>query len=86
MLNFLLLQKLKISSPPSFYDMSNEVQGATENMLSLCSEINQNSATITEEMEKSEESALERKRVLEEEKELFQEAAHTVLDMLANRD
>ncbi|KAJ7958698.1 Polyamine-modulated factor 1-binding protein [Quillaja saponaria] len=68
------------------YDLSNEVQGAMENMLKMINEINQNSAAITQEMGKSKESALERKRVLEEEKEHFQKAAYTVLDMLTNRD
>ncbi|MBA0547820.1 hypothetical protein Golob_018961 [Gossypium lobatum] len=35
-----------------------------------------------EEVEKCKESALERKKSLEEEKEKFQKAAYTVLDML----
>lgn len=39
-----------------------------------------------EEIEKCKDSALERKRTLEEEKERFQKAAYTVLDMLNNRD
>lgn len=52
----------------------------------LCSEIDQNSAGIMEEIEKCKDSALERKGILEEEKERFQKAAYTVLDMLNNRD
>lgn len=51
---------------------------------SLCSEIDQNSAGITEEIGKCKDSALERKKVLEEEKERFQKAAYTVLGMLNN--
>ncbi|MBA0756992.1 hypothetical protein Gotri_020120 [Gossypium trilobum] len=39
-----------------------------------------------EEVEKCKESALERKKSLEEEKEKFQKAAYTVLDMLNSRE
>lgn len=52
----------------------------------ICSEIDQNSAGVAEEIEKCKDSALERKGILEEEKERFQKAAYTVLDMLNNRD
>lgn len=38
-----------------------------------------------EEIEKCKESATEKKKILEEEKERFQKAAYTVLDVL-NRD
>lgn len=37
-----------------------------------------------EEIEKCKDSALERKRILEEEKQRFQKAAYTVLGMLDN--
>ncbi|KAB1204520.1 hypothetical protein CJ030_MR8G021828 [Morella rubra] len=67
-------------------DISQEVQGAMENMLKMINEIDQNSAQVMEEIEKCKDSALERKRILEEEKERFQKAAYTVLDMLNNRD
>ncbi|XP_059460572.1 uncharacterized protein LOC132189796 [Corylus avellana] len=67
-------------------DMLQEVQGAMENMLKMINEIDQNSAGIMEEIEKCKDSALERKGILEEEKERFQKAAYTVLDMLNNRD
>lgn len=49
-----------------------------------CSEIDQNSVGIKEEIEKSKDFAMEKKRVLEEEKEQFQKAAYTILDMLSN--
>jgi hypothetical protein len=39
-----------------------------------------------EEIEKCKYSALERKGILEEEKERFQKAAYNILDMLNNRD
>ncbi|XWS70358.1 hypothetical protein CRYUN_Cryun03dG0041200 [Craigia yunnanensis] len=42
------------------------------------SEIDQNSSGIMEEIEKCKDSALERKKSLEEEKEQFQKAAYTV--------
>ncbi|XP_041021106.1 uncharacterized protein LOC121262621 [Juglans microcarpa x Juglans regia] len=68
------------------YDTLQEFQGAMENMLKMINEIDQNSAGIMEEMEKCKDSALERKRTLEEEKERFQKAAYTVLDMFNSRD
>lgn len=57
-----------------------------ENMLKMINEVDQNSAGIVEEIEKCKDSALEKKRILEEEKERFQKAAYTVLDLLNNRD
>lgn len=39
-----------------------------------------------EEIEKCKDSALEKKKLLEEEKEHFEKAAYTVLDMLNNSD
>ncbi|XP_021887229.1 uncharacterized protein LOC110806616 [Carica papaya] len=65
------------------YDISQQVQMAMENMLKMISEVDQNSAGIVEDIAKSKDSALERKRVLEEEKEKFQKAAYTVLDLLS---
>ncbi|GJV54404.1 hypothetical protein Tco_1450145 [Tanacetum coccineum] len=50
------------------------------------SEIDQGSGGIVEDIEKCKESALERKSTLEEEKERFQKAAYSVLDLLNNRD
>ncbi|PPD73388.1 hypothetical protein GOBAR_AA12059 [Gossypium barbadense] len=61
-------------------------QMAMENMLKMINEIDQNSLGIMEEVEKCKESALERKKSLEEEKEKFQKAAYTVLDMLNSRE
>ncbi|XP_022140976.1 uncharacterized protein LOC111011497 [Momordica charantia] len=66
-------------------DMSQQVQGAMENMLRMISEIDQNAVGIMEDIEKCRGSALDRKGVLEEEKQQFQQAAYTVLDMLNNR-
>ncbi|GMY17795.1 polyamine-modulated factor 1-binding protein [Fagus crenata] len=68
------------------YDISQQIQGAMENMLKMINEVDQNSAGIVEEIEKCKDSALEKKRILEEEKERFQKAAYTVLDLLNNRD
>ncbi|XP_050265372.1 uncharacterized protein LOC126709262 [Quercus robur] len=68
------------------YDLSQQLQGAMENMLKMINEVDQNSAGIMEEIEKCKDSALERKRILEEEKQRFQKAAYTVLGMLDNRD
>ncbi|XP_022864151.1 uncharacterized protein LOC111384135 [Olea europaea var. sylvestris] len=66
-------------------DLSQQVQVAMENMLKMTKEIDQNSAEILEDIEKSKDSALQRKKNLEEEKEHFQKAAFAVLNML-NRD
>ncbi|XVE71084.1 hypothetical protein DITRI_Ditri10aG0121800 [Diplodiscus trichospermus] len=68
------------------YDMSHHVQMAMENMLKMITEIDQSSSGIVEEIEKCKDSALERKKSLEGEKERFQKAAYTVLDMLNNRN
>ncbi|XP_057985900.1 uncharacterized protein LOC110633403 [Hevea brasiliensis] len=66
-------------------DLSQQVQTAMGNMLKMIVEIDQNSTGIVEEIGKCKDSALERKKILEEEKERFQKAAYTVLDMLNNR-
>lgn len=54
--------------------------------MKLRREIDQNSAGIMEEIEKSKDSVLQRKIHLEEEKNHFQKAAFAVLDMLNSRD
>jgi len=46
------------------------------------SEIDVHSAEVTDEMEKCKESALLRRKAIEEEKECFQKAAYAVLDVL----
>ncbi|KAF4370024.1 hypothetical protein CsatB_007772 [Cannabis sativa] len=66
------------------YDMSQQVQGVMENMLKMINEIDENSSGIMEYIEKCKESAIDRKRVLEEERVRFQKAAFAVLDMLNN--
>ncbi|KVH89951.1 uncharacterized protein LOC112521762 [Cynara cardunculus var. scolymus] len=68
------------------YELSQQVQAAMDNMLKMITEIDQSSAGIIEDIEKCKDSALERKRTLEEEKERFQKAAYSVLDMLNNRE
>ncbi|KAI3468260.1 hypothetical protein Pfo_024923 [Paulownia fortunei] len=68
------------------YDLSQNVQVAMDNMLKMINEIDQNSAGIMEEIEKSKDSVLQRKIHLEEEKDHFQKAAFAVLDMLNSRD
>ncbi|KAL8537138.1 hypothetical protein ACS0TY_012351 [Phlomoides rotata] len=67
-------------------ELSQNVQLAMDNMLKMISEIDQNSAAIKEDMEKSKDSVLQRKIDLEEKKDHFQKAAYTVLDMLISRD
>lgn len=52
----------------------------------LLSEIDENSTGIMEDIENCKNNALERKRTLEEQKESFQKAAFSVLDMLNNKD
>lgn len=52
----------------------------------IYSEIDQNSAGISQNMENCKDYALERKKNLEEETERFQKAAYTVLEMLNNRE
>ncbi|XP_051151149.1 uncharacterized protein LOC127265413 [Andrographis paniculata] len=64
------------------YDLSQQMQIAMDNMLKMINEIDAKSAGITGEMDKSRESALERKIALEEEKNQFQKAAFAVFDML----
>ncbi|KAK4854384.1 hypothetical protein QYF36_023033 [Acer negundo] len=85
-----------IDQPPSLesdsqlssvvYDMSQQVQMAMTNMLKMISEVDQNSAGIMEEIDKCKNSVLEKKKLLEEEKEQFQKAAYAVLEMLNNRN
>ncbi|KAI3835369.1 hypothetical protein MKW98_020485 [Papaver atlanticum] len=64
------------------YDVSQQVQVAMENMLTMTNEIDQSSSGIMEEIEKCKESATEKKKMLDEEKERFQKAAYMALDML----
>ncbi|KAL4592669.1 hypothetical protein LXL04_005672 [Taraxacum kok-saghyz] len=68
------------------YELSQQVQAGMENMLKMITEIDQSSSGIIEEIEKCKYSAFERKRSLEEDKDRFQKAAYSVLDMLNNRE
>ncbi|KAJ4773899.1 polyamine-modulated factor 1-binding protein [Rhynchospora pubera] len=63
-------------------DISNQLQGAMQNMLKMTSEVDQNIAEIATDMEKCRESVSEKGRMLEEERERFQKAALAVLEML----
>ncbi|XP_010915051.1 uncharacterized protein [Elaeis guineensis] len=67
-------------------DVSQQLQIAIQNMLKMTSEIDQTSAEIMEEIEKSKESAGVKNKILEEEKERFQKAAIAVLEMLNGSD
>ncbi|TMW87597.1 hypothetical protein EJD97_019738 [Solanum chilense] len=66
-------------------ELSQQVQGAMENMLKMINEVDQSSTEVTEDMEKCKESALERSKTLEEQKEHFQRAAYAILNMLNNQ-
>ncbi|KAL7125151.1 hypothetical protein ABFS83_14G096600 [Erythranthe nasuta] len=81
----------ELAPPPSavesqlsslIYDLTQNVQVAMDNMLKMINEIDHNSAGIMEEIEKSKDSAIERKNHLEQEKDHFQKAAFSILDML----
>ncbi|KAK1394682.1 Polyamine-modulated factor 1-binding protein 1 [Heracleum sosnowskyi] len=69
-----------IDSPLSslLYDLSQQVQGGMENMLKMTNEIDQNSAGIMEEIERCKDTASERKKALEEEKDrsAYSESVH----------
>ncbi|XP_028802345.1 uncharacterized protein LOC114757450 [Neltuma alba] len=64
----------------------NEVQVMVENMLKMVDGVKEHSALIEEEIEKCKDSALQRKKTLDEEKEQFQKVASAVLDMLTKND
>ncbi|KAG6387967.1 hypothetical protein SASPL_153163 [Salvia splendens] len=68
------------------YDLSQNLQVSMDNMLKIISEIDQNSGGITEEIEKSKESALQRKIQLEEKRDSFQKTTYAIFDMLNGRD
>ncbi|KAK4756572.1 hypothetical protein SAY87_006699 [Trapa incisa] len=68
------------------YDLSQQMQTSMEGMLKMICEIDESSNGINEDIEKCKDSALEKKKILEEQKERFQKAAFTVLDMLNNRN
>ncbi|CAL1373519.1 unnamed protein product [Linum trigynum] len=66
----------------TIYDMSQQVQNAMADRLKMASEMDQNSAGVTEEIGKWKEADMERKKALDEEKEKFQKAAYYALEML----
>ncbi|XP_057799652.1 uncharacterized protein LOC131015310 [Salvia miltiorrhiza] len=68
------------------YELAQNLQASMDNMLKMISEIEVNSAGISEEIEKSKESALQRKIQLEEKKDNFQKTTYAVFDLLNSRD
>ncbi|KAJ6697935.1 POLYAMINE-MODULATED FACTOR 1-BINDING PROTEIN [Salix purpurea] len=64
------------------YDTSQQFQMAMSNMLKMITEIDQTAGGIMEEIGKCKDTACERKKDLEEEKQRFQKAAYAVLGML----
>ncbi|CAA2970352.1 Hypothetical predicted protein [Olea europaea subsp. europaea] len=63
-------------------DLSQQLQVGMENMLKIAKEIDRNSAEILEDIKKSKDSALQRKKSLEDEEEHFRKAAFAALNML----
>ncbi|XP_078156189.1 polyamine-modulated factor 1-binding protein [Carex rostrata] len=63
-------------------DISNQLQGAMQNMLKMTSEVDRSIAEIATDMEKCKESVSEKGKMLEEDRERFQNAALAVLEML----
>ncbi|KAK9102191.1 hypothetical protein Sjap_019445 [Stephania japonica] len=68
------------------YEVSQHFQAAMENMLKTINDIDQSSIEIMEEMEKCKDSASLKRQILAEEKERFQKAAYTIIDMLNSRE
>ncbi|XP_031473299.1 uncharacterized protein LOC116245856 [Nymphaea colorata] len=64
------------------FDQMQQAQAAYDNMLKMISEIDRSSSEITEEVGKCKEWAIERKKMVEEEKERFRVAALSALDLL----
>lgn len=69
-----------------YADLSQQVQVAMEHMLKMINEIDQSSTEVTEDMEKCKDSALERRKTLEEQKDNFQRASYAILNMLNNQE
>ncbi|XP_050386452.1 uncharacterized protein LOC126802791 [Argentina anserina] len=65
-------------------EVSQQVLAAMEDMLKSVREIDEKSGEITVEIDKCKESALEKKRGLDETKEQVEKAAYAVLQMLNN--
>ncbi|KAM1175797.1 hypothetical protein ACFX19_028750 [Malus domestica] len=76
-----LQSEFKSPMSPIVYVISQQVQGAMENMFKMMSEIDENSAGISEEIEKYKESGLEKKKGLEEAREQVEKAAYAVLEI-----
>ncbi|XP_068653689.1 uncharacterized protein [Aristolochia californica] len=67
-------------------DITQQVHVGMENMLKMINEIDQCSSEIVEDLDKCKESISERKKMLEDDKECFQKAAFSVLDMLNHEE
>ncbi|KAK9149465.1 hypothetical protein Scep_008222 [Stephania cephalantha] len=65
-----------------FLEVSQHFQAAMENMLKMINDVDQSSIEIMEEMEKCKDSVSLKRQILAEEKERFQKAAYTIIDML----
>ncbi|KAJ3692047.1 hypothetical protein LUZ60_012403 [Juncus effusus] len=67
-------------------DISNQMQGAVQDMLKMTSEVDQSIGEINEDMEKCKGIVFEKSNLIEEEKERVQKAAMAVLQMLNGSD
>ncbi|GAB2275604.1 hypothetical protein Dimus_010361 [Dionaea muscipula] len=64
------------------YDVSQQVQEGMDDLLKMINEIDVHNAEVVEEVERCKESAVQRRKAIEEETECFQKAAYAVLDVL----
>ncbi|CAN6456411.1 unnamed protein product [Victoria cruziana] len=64
------------------FDQMQQAQAAYDNMLNMISEIDRRSAEIKEDVDRCKGWAIERKKMVEEEKERFRVAALNALDLL----
>ncbi|XP_062180892.1 uncharacterized protein LOC133885231 [Phragmites australis] len=65
------------------FDVSQQVQGALQNMLKMTSEIEQCGGEIEAEIERAREGVAEKCRALDDDRERFQKAALAALDILS---
>ncbi|KAG9459300.1 hypothetical protein H6P81_003808 [Aristolochia fimbriata] len=81
-----LLSEAESLFAPLLCDITQQVHVGMENMLKMINEIDQCSNEIVEDLDKCKKSTIERKKMLEDDKECFQKAALSVLDMLNNEE
>ncbi|GJM94785.1 hypothetical protein PR202_ga11464 [Eleusine coracana subsp. coracana] len=65
------------------YDVSQQVQGALQNMLKMTNEIDRCNGEIEAEMERAREAVAEKGRALEDDRDRVQKAALAALDILS---